>query len=658
MRWLPPAILALALFVILPAAATGWLADDAFYSALPGILGADRITLWQAMAHSFHMWFFGNGRFYPGLIVEKYLVFDLFTNLVAYKIFLTAATLAALEMFRRCVQAYTTPAFAALCALTAAALFLIHGYQDALIAYNAMPQLVAVSMFGSFLAFRAALAGRSRAMAVTAVMLYVLAALTYEDVYLLCVIYPLLARPLTGNWRAAVRASVPYIAVAAALALFELGLHGWVRLPPGALYAVYLNPVFFLKTAFYQVTAALPFAYWIADPLRSFPVLAIDAFIGFAVIGWFALRAVERADPKRFPLGTGVLVAILPALPVAVLVKYQHELRLGIGYLPVFFQTFGVALLLALALAAAVRSRGSGARIAAAFLLGVLGAGAYASNVQLARAQQPARTARAAFESAVANGLLKKVPDGSTITVPKTFDWIDYDDSGPDGISTRGLLYEYGGKRADLEAPGDKRARYGLSYSDASGTWSLYRILPRVNATRLPGACNAGAITNGDFTFGFSCWAQVATMRGNLDGFPQFRIEAAGACLPPSIAGNPYAAVDVPGGASAYLAQTFRYRGTPTRITLRAWGVVDPVTVRIGVVFPVGTGIGTEKILDTFVAPAIQQASGLCSGLQPLEKHYAFSGYARGAQIQLRLHAASKGSNAAIAAFDDAVSSP
>jgi hypothetical protein len=658
MRWVPPAILALALLVILPAAVTGWIADDAFYSALPGILGADRITLWQAMAHSFHIWFFGNGRFYPGLILEKYLVFDLFTNLVAYKILLTAATLATLEMFRRCVQAYTTPAFAALCALTAASLFLIHGYQDALIAFNAMPQLVAMAMFGSFIAFRAALVKRNATTAAVAVMLYVLAALTYEDVYLLCVIYPLLARPLTGNWRAAVRASAPYVAVAGGLALLELGLHGWVRLPPGALYAVNVNPVLFLKTAFYQITAALPFAYWIADPLRSFTAFAIGAFIGFAVIGWVALRAVERAGPKQLPVGTGVLAAILPALPVAVLVKYQHELQLGIGYLPVFFQTFGVALLLASAAAAAVRSRGSGAKIAAAFLLGLLGAGAYASNVQLARAQEPARAARAAFESAVANGLLKEVPGGSIMTIPKAFDWIDYDDSGPDGISTRGLLYRFGNKRADLEAPGDLRARYGLSYSHAWRTWSLYTILPNVRIAKYPGPCNVGALANGDFTFGFRCWAQVATMPGRLDGFPQFRIESAGACLSPSIAGNPYAAIDVPGGAGAYLAQTFRYRGTPTRITLRVWGMVDPVTVRIGVVFPVGAGIGTERLLDTFVPPAIEQASGSCSGLQPLEKHYAFSGYSRGALIQLRLHATSSGSNGAIAAFDDAASSP
>ena len=634
------------------------MADDAFYSALTGILGADRITLWQAMAHSFQTWFFGNGRFYPGLIAEKYAVFDVFTNLIAYKMFLAAATLAALEMFRRCVQTYTTPAFGALCALVAAALFLIHGYQDALIAYNAMPQVVAIAMFGSFIAFRRALVGPGSSMGVVSVALYALAALTYEDAYLLCAIYPLLARPLTGSWRGAFRACAPYVTVAAALAVFEFVLHGLAKLPPDALYAVNADPVVFLKTAFYQITAALPFAYWLADPLRSFPVFAVGAFAGFAAVGWFALGSVDRSS-KRLPLWTGSLAAVLPALPVAVLVKYQHELRIGTGYLPVFLQTFGVALLLASAATAAVRSRfANAARITAALLCGILAAGAYASNVQLVRAQEPARVARAAFESALTRGLLRNVPDGSTITIPKTFDWIDYDNSGPDGVSTRGVLYQYGAKRADLEAPGDLRARYALRYSSASRTWSLFTPSRRTDLTRIPPACNTAGVTNGDFTFGFRCWAQVTTALGVSNGYPQFRIELAGACLQALAAGNPYAAVDVPGGAEAYLAQTFRYRGTPTRITFSVWGIIDPVTVRVGVVFPVGTGIGKERILDTFVAPAIQRISGTCSGLHPVEKSYAFSGYARGARIQLRLHATSAGSNGAIAAFDEVSSSP
>jgi hypothetical protein len=98
-RAFPWVVAALALAVIAPALRSGWVGDDAFYSVLDGVLGADRVSLLAAMRHAFELWFFGSGRFYPLLIVEKYLVFAVFTNLVVYKSLLVAATLATLRDF-------------------------------------------------------------------------------------------------------------------------------------------------------------------------------------------------------------------------------------------------------------------------------------------------------------------------------------------------------------------------------------------------------------------------------------------------------------------------------------------------------------------------------------------------------------------------------
>jgi hypothetical protein len=81
-RAFPVAIAALCLVVVGPALWSGWLGDDAFYSALDGILGADRISWWRAVHHAFELWFFGSGRFYPLEIVERYFVFYVFTNLI------------------------------------------------------------------------------------------------------------------------------------------------------------------------------------------------------------------------------------------------------------------------------------------------------------------------------------------------------------------------------------------------------------------------------------------------------------------------------------------------------------------------------------------------------------------------------------------------
>ena len=656
-RWLPAAVLALGFAMLAPVLWSGWTADDAFYSALNGILGSDRSTLWQAMAHSFDLWFFGNGRFYPGLILEKYLVFAIFTNLVAYKVLLIALTLTAVEMFRRCVQAYTTRSFGIVAALFVVTLFFVHGYQDALVAYNGMPQVVAIAMLGSLMAFRAALAEEGRRMAILSAVLYAIAACTYEDVYALCVLYPMLAWYVGRNRQAAMRSAWPQLAIAAALTVFELVLHVRARLPADALYAVHLDGAGFLRTALYEVTASLPLAYWLADPPRFLRLDIIPSalvFAGFATVAWIALGGADRAGNRRLPFLTGSLLIVLPALPIALLVKYQQELRLGLGYLPVFFQTFGVALLLAAFAAAAARSRfGRAARIVIVAAVGALATVTYAANVQLVRAGEPARLARFSLQKAFARGLIGSLTDGTVVAIPRTFDWIDYDDSGPDGISARGIAYMFGRRRVDFEPPGDPRASFALSYR--SGSWTIHK-LGRAPQANLPRPCNNSSLVNGDFTFGFRCWAHVVVAPAG-DATPHFRIEVAGACFPAAQAGNPYAVLDLPAAGQAYIAQTFRYRGKGTTVTLRAWRSMNPVTVRVGTVYPVGTGIGTERIVGTFDPPALQSRSGACSGLRPVVKSYRISGYAPGAQIQLRLHAAT-GTAGAAANFDDVTSTP
>lgn len=607
------------------------------------MLGAGHMTLAQAMAHSFEIWFFGNGRFYPLLVVEKYLVFAIFTNLIAYKLLLIAATLVVLELFRRCVAAYAGDEFAAVAALAAAALLLVHGYQDALIAYNAMPQAVAIAMLGSLMAFRAGIVSRSPAMTLLAAALYLIAALVYEDAYVLCFLYPVLARGLCADRRSAVRAAAPQLAIAFALSAFVVWLHARAQLPPDALYALRWEPAAMLSTGFYQIIAPLPLVYWLADPPRGFPSAAaaiesLVVFAAFAVLAVAVIRGESKAAVRSHAWAAGTLLAILPALPLAVLVKYQQELRPGLGYLPSFFQVFGLALLAAGLAQLLSRRFGDRANVAIGVIFGFLAAAAFAGNAGLASADQPQRAARFALQDQLQSGLIAAVPNGSTIAIPRSFNWIAYDDSGPDGISPRGLLYTYARRRADLEPPEDPRAQFALQYSGASKAWSL-RAIPRIPATGPP-ACNGGGIVNGSFSFGLRCWTAVPAAAA--------RIESENVCFPEDLAGKPYASL----AAQSYLAQTFVYRGLPERVEMRVWSE-GRSTVSVGVVFPVGTGIGSERLLDSFDPPAVLSDSGRCTGLHPVVKQYRFSGYPRGERIQLRLHAAG-----GRAAFDSISSEP
>ncbi|MBV8344812.1 MAG: hypothetical protein JO190_07440 [Candidatus Eremiobacteraeota bacterium] len=479
------AVAALGFVVIAPALWSGWLGDDAFYSVLNGILGADHISLWQAMRHSFDLWFLREGRFYPGLILEKYLVFYVFTNLLAYKVLLVAATLATLEMFRRCVAAYATQGLANLAALIAITLFAERGYHDSILSYNAMPQFVAILLLGSLLAFRRVLDDGATGPRVLSTVLYAAAALTYEEAYGLCLLYPIVAAAKGRSWRDALRESWPYLAIAGALTAFSLAARAVVRVPAGSLYAFNAAPAPLLRTLGEQIAAALPLSYYLFDPSHIFShndfhdfynnaPMQPAIFVAFALAAAYALaQAVGDGGDSRGPAAVGIAVLVLAAAPIAAVVKYQHELLPGLGYLPVLYEAFGVALALA-ALAAETtrRIRGRWYRLAWIAAIAIVGTMTQATNVRVVREDQASRDARSALESQLDAGLLLGVRSGTLITMVPPQDWIAYDGQGPDGISTRGLFYLHGKSRIRLVDPGDARASIAVVYHPAARRWS------------------------------------------------------------------------------------------------------------------------------------------------------------------------------------------
>lgn len=466
--------------------------DDAFYSVLNGVLRADGLSLGQAMLRSFEEWFLGNGRFYPGLVVEKYFVFYIFTNLVAYKTLLVAMTLITVELFRRCVKGYTNAAMANLSALIVVTLFTERGYHDSILAYNAMPQVVMIAMLASLMAFRRALVTRSIAMRIASVMFYAIAALTYEDVYPLCLIYPAITALVRRGRTEIVRMSWPYVLIAASLTGFALAMRRIVGLPSGSIYAIGSDPLAIVRTAGYQIVAAFPLSYWAFDPsgiysradvgdfFRNAPLSPI-VFIAFMLAAWWCLREVVRNDAGRVaPLvWVGLLVLVLPALPIALTIKYQHELKLGLGYLPVFFQAFGVALIgTAFAKAILLRWRVVPGQIVLCGAIAMCATMTQAANVRLVREGLPSRYARSALEEQLTRGLVSDVRDGDSIAVARNFDWIAYDDDGPDGISTRGLFALYANRRITLVPIGNARARFALVYHPERNAWTIVPTNP------------------------------------------------------------------------------------------------------------------------------------------------------------------------------------
>lgn len=393
---IPWLISALAFATIRPTYLAGWQGDDMYYSLLNGMLEADHVSLVGAMQHSFQLWFFGNGRFYPGLILEKYLVFHLLANLFAYKTFLVMMTLVTLEAFRRCVATYQTVAVANLAALIACTLFQERGYHDSILAYNAMPQMICIALLTSMIAYRRWLLGFGKQYLAASLALYSLAAVTYEVVYLLALLYIPLALSSRRRRRTSCKDAAPFVAIAALLV--GVGVVSRLLFPPDptSAYAVNATGQAVLRTAGYQIAAAFPLSYYLADPSHIFGRSNVAEFYrnapispylfgAFLFVGILVVTDVRRqaADPRRL-IVIGVLVAVLPAMPLAILNKYQAELRLGLGYLPVLLQLFGVAMLMAAAAVAVKPSHRTWVYVVVvASLMSVVGSMTAAANLRL-----------------------------------------------------------------------------------------------------------------------------------------------------------------------------------------------------------------------------------------------------------------------------------
>lgn len=485
--WLPFAVAALCVIVVLPTMWSGWYGDDSFYSNLNGVLAADHTTLWSAMVRAFWLWFHVMGRFYPLAIFEKYVVFAVFANVVAYKLFLIIATVAAVELFRRCVAAYANVRFANLATLFVVILFQERGYHDSILAYNAMLQTVAMALLGSLLAFRSALLRSEPMRMAAAVALFLVATLVYEDAYGFCVLYPLAAYATGKSVRDAVRVSLPFAGIAAALIVFDVALRTLAHVSANVGYATNFSIAAVARTAAVQIVSAMPLSYWFIDPLVIFrlrPAFFLETpgslppsivFPLFAIAAWFAVDRARLTVGIRAWMLCGSVVLVVAALPIAFVVKYQSELRLGLGYLPVFLEAFGVALVMA-ALTIALASQRRVVQVPLVILVALIGTLTQTANARLATELQPSRVARMALERQLSEGLFARFRDCRAVAISRAFDWIAWGDQGPDGIATRGMLYAYGKQRATLVAPADPRATCELRYDAQSQSWELRKL--------------------------------------------------------------------------------------------------------------------------------------------------------------------------------------
>ncbi len=478
---IPIGIACIAAWIVAPSVWSGWYGDDAFYSGLPGAIASGRTTLWGAIAHSYDAWLTADGRWYPGLVVEKYAVFALFTERLWYKLFLVAITLVALETARRFFAGWWGAPIANAAALIACVCFEERGYHDPFLAYNGIMQAIAIVTFASLAFVRRALANDDRLAYVTSLAAYALAAASYEVTYLFSFFHLLVTDRAKRR-----RAAVPFIGISAACIALSLVLHTGAHLSAANPYAFRADPAAYARAFFDQLSGALPLSYVIANPQQLFPAmwlffdpaqhlpipLGLSALIFVvAVASFHRLRTPSRADRSLALFGCGLLV--IPSLVIPLAAKYQDELRPGLAYLPVFFEELGIGLLASAVLATIVRRRGGS--VAVVFfgaLVSVIGTFTETANVLTVGAiDHDFLIPRVSFERSLGAGLLGRLPAGAQVGFDPAMPWACVDAQCPDGIGTSDVIFRFAGKRVSVV---DERAASALfAYDSSTDRWTL-----------------------------------------------------------------------------------------------------------------------------------------------------------------------------------------
>jgi hypothetical protein len=406
-----PAALALLALFLLPARVTAMRGDDTFSFGLEGRLALTGDSLasfiGDGVLHGLEA-----GRPQPLGGVWGNLVIAVFGDArAAYKLLLVALTVGCAALLYALVRQLggTRPVAAMVVVLLAGAVQ-FRAYHDPMLGYYGTTQVALACALGSLLLM---LHGRTA----WAVVVFAAAVMLYETAAPLALAHLALAAT-----RGRARAAIPFLATAFAFVAYGFVVRTLTDGGDGGGYAVGYDAGAIVSTYFEQLVPPLPGANVLFGDGALFarptaPELAGAAWRAAAVgaaVAWVGLR--HAGDELRLlPMAaTGAALIAAPVLLIAMAEKYQHELSLATGYLPVIMQSFGWALLAG----AAVLALGRRSRPAVVVAAAVLAAGAALSGydvVRVAATEVPRATVNDALVHAAGRGALDAVPAGATV---------------------------------------------------------------------------------------------------------------------------------------------------------------------------------------------------------------------------------------------------
>src|SRR5665213_501231 len=317
--WRIPLVGAWAVFLLFPIWKTGWVNDDMWNSALPGLWIYHDCSPVEDALSEIKGWTFKVGRINPLIHVLKEASHWLLRDLFWYKTTLIAGVLVNLYVFYRLLKRLgAPPSLAALCCFLAVTFIQFRVFADPVYSFYNLMQWLFLGTVLSLGAFHRYLTGGRAGWLALSVLLYLLTALTYEMTYLFWILHGGLFLTTPGRWRRAA-ALAPFVAIPVLLTLGSMWLHTLPGYAPQG-YAMNLNPRAVGETTFKQIVAAWPGSYAGLDPAPLLKGvftwktvgahLAALAF-GFVAAAFLTVGVVRRQAGEQANWGRLLLLGFL-----------------------------------------------------------------------------------------------------------------------------------------------------------------------------------------------------------------------------------------------------------------------------------------------------------------------------------------------------------
>ncbi len=433
------AVLVFAACFLSPMLWSGFYFDDVKNACTPGhlrLLNVSVVKLFlDCTRGSMH-----SGRCFPGALGITFLMHDIFTTPVAYKSCLLVLTLSNLLEFYYLLRCWkVNRPEAQLGTLALVLLMQMRAFADPLLSFAGIMQFVVGQLLLSMIFLQKYFESGRRKWLAASVGIFTSSLVTYEISYMFLPLYLAIAYAHLRQWRPALAAMRPYVFAVIVLATFVLGLRFNVRMPDDFPYRFSLAPPIVAATALKQASAALPLSYALLSlhhPLYFDGWRAAGRWDSWAMalfaggLTWILLRRIrigqtaETRPAFGLLLAAGGMVWVLPGLPISASPKYQACVQVGLGYLPVYVQYCGVALIMVAGLLwFANRVPAHRAKLALAIILANVGVALFSFDTNRhvigVLEASPSIRERRIVETALGSGLGDQIPDGATVLTTK-----------------------------------------------------------------------------------------------------------------------------------------------------------------------------------------------------------------------------------------------